>query len=62
MLLFLLTGGIIDLMKMMEVNNQIFIHKNSKVEILMFRVFFGAPDKHYEKSLYLLKNIFKNLI
>jgi len=46
----------------MEGNNQIFIHKNSKVEILMFRVFFGAPDKHYEKSLYLLKNIFKNLI
>ena len=48
MLIVLLTGGIIDVMKMIEGNKQIFTYKNSKVEIL--------------KSFSLLKNISENFI
>lgn len=62
MLIVLLTGGIIDVMKIMEENKQIFMYKNSKVEILMFHAFSSVPDKYQKKIFSLLKNIFKIFI
>ena len=62
LLIIMLTGGIISTMKVIGKNTQIFIHKNSKVGILVFRALFGVSDIYQKKSLSLLKNISKNFI
>jgi len=46
----------------MEVNNQIFMHKNSRDEILMFHVFSSIHNEYQKKSFSLLKNISENFI
>ena len=60
LLIVVLTGGILNIVKMVNIKTQIFMCKNLKVEISLFHVFVSVPDNHQEKNFSFLSNISKN--